>query len=102
MSSNDLKLAKINELKTQIELLEKQLCKKLTFTVRNRCNCDINFNGQLVKKAFAILETFTFDEDKKSKEFNIMLPIKKYVNKVCVQLFDYMFNEEYTNFELSI
>ena len=29
MSSNDLKLAKINELKTQIELLEKQLCKKL-------------------------------------------------------------------------
>jgi hypothetical protein len=48
MSSNDLKLVKITELKAQIELLEKQLCEEYTFSVKNASLFPVNFNGKLV------------------------------------------------------
>ena len=67
MSSNDLKLVKINELKTQIELLEKQLNREYTFSVKNTTLNPINFNGKLIRHNETIIETALFNDDKSEK-----------------------------------
>jgi hypothetical protein len=67
MSSNDLKLAKIAELQTQIELLEKQLNREYIFSVKNTTLNPINFNGKLIKHNETIVETALFNDDKSEK-----------------------------------